>query len=115
MLRVWPTAADASTAGVKAAVEFRADGEQTRSLAAYALAANYPILVPDLGGERRFKDDFLQTEGIQSPLLVPAPTAETATALAGFGRQPRRFSADDALFAETMDIWSAPASTGTRR
>ena len=102
LLRVWPTAADATTAGAKAAVEFRADGEQTRSLAAYALAANQPIVVADFGRERRFKEDFLQTQGIHSALLVPAPTAETATALAGFGRQPRRFSADDALFAETI-------------
>lgn len=102
LLRVWPTVPDATTAGVKAAVEFRTEPEQTRSLTAYALAANQPIVVADLGRERRFKDEFLRTQGIHSALLVPAPTADAATALAGFSRKPRRFSADEALFAETI-------------
>lgn len=102
-LRMWNALPDDPATGGPVPAESCGNSDRSASLAAFALATEQPLQVPNLGQEKRFYDKFLLSHGIQSALVVPLPVADQAgAALAGFSRTSRRFSPDDLLFAETI-------------
>ena len=73
------------------------------SMAAFALEAGYPIVTADLAAETRFRDVFLQGQGIVAALTLPLYlNCRPFGALGVYGTQSRQFEPDEVNFAETI-------------
>ena len=101
-LRSWPVA---TGAGRKERAYSEAFVQATRgqSLAGFALATAETLGVADLSKERRFADCWLADQQVCGAVAVPLQLRDEAYgALVALSRQPRRFTIDDVLFAETI-------------
>jgi len=102
------SAAGAAERGPVATHTYSAD--PNASLASYCIDAEGPVVVEDLGGERRFDDPPLALMGVASALAVPlALDGRVFGMLAVYSQQERHFTARDAPFAETIGHMLAPA------
>ncbi len=73
------------------------------SLAAFAIQAAHPVVTANLAQDPRFRDLFLERQGIRSSIVVPLTVQGRGSgALAAYSRRERSFSGQDAPFAETI-------------
>ena len=81
-----------------------------QSLAAYALRVAHPVVSADFCLEERFQDLFLRKLGLRSALAAPLKLQDRAFgALVACSATSQRFTAQDAMFAETIGHLAATA------
>jgi PAS domain-containing protein len=81
----------------------KSDSQGDRSLAGYVLEAAHPVIVADLGQEKRFTDHFLLGCQLRSAIAVPLKLPDCSFgSLAAYSRQPDYFGEEDLLFLETI-------------
>lgn len=81
-----------------------------QSMAAYALRVAHPVVSADFSLEDRFQDLFLRKLGLRSALAAPLKLQDRAFGvLVACSATSQRFTAQDAMFAETIGHLAATA------
>ena len=73
------------------------------SLAAWTLDGGNPVVVPELGAEKKFSDLFLRKLGVVGTAMVPLHSGDHQFGTLGaFCKEKRTFTPDDVSFTETI-------------